>query len=97
MVYEDFDAVISAVKARSVRRVMAVAAAEDPAVISSVIRLKEEGIADSILIGDAARIHELFRDKGQNPGDFHVVNAQDRARASELAVLTAKSGDAILS
>lgn len=95
MEMKNFDQVVSTVKGMSAKRVMAVAAAADAHVIESVLEAKNEGIAQPILVGDAAEIKKIMGTMGLNPSDFDIVDAPGTpGDAAAKAVEVIKSGDA---
>ena len=55
----NFDGLISKVTECS-KKIVAVACAQDDAVLEAVAAAKERGIADAILVGDEAKIREIM-------------------------------------
>jgi phosphate butyryltransferase len=77
---------------------VAVAAAQDDAVIDAVIGVQEEGIADTILVGDGGKIVELLESHGQKPGDFVIVAtaSHDDTGAKVAELVSSGKADIIL-
>ncbi len=73
---------------------VAVAVAEDPAVLEAVRECKQTGIADAILVGDAAKIGEIARERKINISDFEVIHEPDSEAAVKRAVLSVHTGQA---
>ena len=59
------EAILRAAKAGK-KGVVSVAAAHDEEVLRAVRDARHEGIADSLLVGDAARIEEILQSLGEN-------------------------------
>jgi phosphate butyryltransferase len=79
-------------------RKVAVAGAEDPAVLQAVVDAKAQGIADGILIGNPDKIKELAASLNLDLTGLKIEPAKDAAaaasRAADLAVL--KQADVIM-
>jgi len=78
---------------RPSRRV-AVAAGHDPNTIQAAGRAAAAGIAEMILVGDAARIGELCREHGLDQGTFRVVDEAEPVAAGRRAVSMVRAGEA---
>ncbi len=90
---KSFDAILSKVKDLPVKTV-AVACAQDEPVLEAVKRAKEEGIANSILVGDADKIKEIADKIGMNLADYEVIDEKDIVEASLKAVSLVHDGKA---
>ncbi len=73
---------------------MAVAGANDEAVIEAVVRARNEGIAEALLFGDAERILPLLEQHNTNPRDFKVVNTSDDDETTEALAAAVYGGKA---
>ena len=92
--YRDFSEIVEKARASQSRRVLAVAAAEDEHVIEAVLKARQEGIADAILVGDAIKIRDLIRDLDGNPAGFEIAAADSAAGSGQTAVDLVKAGKA---
>lgn len=82
---KSFDELIS--KATSCgRKKMAVAVAQDDAVLSAVKAAHEKGIADAILVGDKAAIEEVAKSMDMDLSPYEIVDIPDVAEAALAAV-----------
>lgn len=73
---------------------IAVAAAEDDAVIEAVVEAKREGLAHSILTGNPERLQAMLEKAGANRADFEIVAAPDPVEAARAAVRVIREGKA---
>ncbi|MGN0974863.1 MAG: phosphate butyryltransferase [Gemmiger sp.] len=89
----NFDDLISRVKACS-KKTLAVAAAEDDAVLEAVNGARKEGIADAILVGDEAKIREIAAGLGIDLTGWRIIDEPDKVQASLTAVKLAHDGEA---
>ncbi|MBG0776149.1 MAG: phosphate butyryltransferase [Desulfovibrionaceae bacterium] len=86
MIYSDFEHLLEQARARTdAERTVAVVAAEDDHTLEAVIQTRDLGFISSVLVGRGPRIEEELKKLGQNPGDFHIVDAA----TPEEAVFTA--------
>jgi len=70
---------------------VAVAAANDSAVIDAVIKARQENIADSILVGNAKAIMQLLEEHGCKPSDFMIIGTNsDEETATKVAEAVAE-------
>lgn len=93
MHYRDFGEVVAACKNKPDRRVMALAAAQDAAVIEGALAAFDAGITKPVFVGDAAKIRELLRGRDRNPADFDLMQAQEGNEA-QAAVELVREGSA---
>jgi len=77
-------------------RTIAVAAAEDRDVLMAVDHAYQEGIADSILIGDKEKIAELMKENDINKDLYEIIDEKDKKMACYKAVQLVKTGQASL-
>ena len=73
---------------------MAVAAAEDEYVLESVKIDKEEGLAESILVGDEKKIRELAKGLNMDLSGYEIINEVEPAKAALKAVKLVHDGKA---
>lgn len=95
MHFNSYEDIVSACRKRAERRVMAIAGAEDAPVIEAALHAWDEGIAEPIFVGNAAKIKELLRRAGRNPSACGVVHAEE-AQEAQRAVELVKDGSANL-
>lgn len=93
MMYKNFDSLIAAVKSHAKRRVMAVAAAEDESVVEAAVTARRESIADSIFVGDPAKIRRILAEMGQDASAFEIVEPKENG-PGKTAVDIVRSGHA---
>ena len=74
------------------KKKLAVAVAQDKAVLEAVKAAKERNIADSILVGDADKINEIGSSLGMNMADYEVIDVKDITEASLTAVKLVHDG-----
>ncbi len=75
-------------------KTIAVAAAEDDNVLEAVKIAKDEGIADSILVGDEKKIKELAKQINMDLSKFKIINEPDTTTAARVAVKLVHDGEA---
>lgn len=88
----NFDDLISQVK-QCGKKTLAVAAAEDDAVLEAVDAAKKQGIADAVLVGDEAKIREIAAELKIDLSDYRIINEPDKVQASLTAVKLAHDGE----
>ena len=76
------------------KKKLAVAVAQDKAVLEAVKAAKERNIADSILVGDAEKIREIGASLEMNMNDYEVIDVKDNTEASLAAVKLVHDGKA---
>ncbi|HEY9053967.1 MAG TPA: phosphate acyltransferase [Rectinemataceae bacterium] len=84
--------ILDRAKGRAAGR-LAIAAAQDEEVLKAASAAAREGIAEPILVGEAARIASMLETLGERPGDFRIVEAPGISAAAEAARLV-DSGEA---
>lgn len=75
-------------------KTLAVAVAQDKAVLEAVKMAKERGIANSILVGDADQINAIGAELGMDMSEYRVVDEKDVVEASLKAVKFVHDGEA---
>lgn len=73
---------------------VAVAVAQDSAVLEAVKAAKERKIADAILVGDEAKIKEIAAELNIDLSDFEIINVEDVTEAALTAVKLVHDGKA---
>jgi phosphate butyryltransferase len=73
---------------------VAVAVAQDRAVIGAIAEARKRGIAESVLVGDELLIHDTAREAGVSLDGFEIVHEPDPIKAVAAAVQTVSSGKA---
>ncbi len=91
--HKSFDAIISKVKECGMKTV-SVSVAQDEAVLEAVKEAKKRGIANAILVGDAAKIKDIAASIDMDLGDFEIIDEPDMIQASLKAVKLAHEGKA---
>ena len=88
---QGFDDVITKVKNYSMKKI-AVAAAQDSAVLEAVREAKAQGIADAVLVGDEAKIREIAAGLDMDLTGYRI-DEPDLVQASLKAVKLARDGE----
>ncbi len=91
--YQNFDEVTAAVKRSSVRRAVAIAAAQDAPVIEAALVAEREGLARPLFTGDGERIRALLEQNGKDPSAYEITDCPAGAEA-QAAVELVKQGRA---
>ena len=87
----NFEDLIAKVKTCGKQK-LAVAAAEDDAVLEAVDAAHKQGIADAILVGDEAAIRKIAAELNIDLSDYESINEPDKVQASLKAVKLAHDG-----
>lgn len=90
---KNFDDLLSKVSQCSKKK-LSVAVAQDKAVLEAVKAAKERGIADSILVGDEAKIKEIAVTLDMDLTGYEIINVEDTVEASITAVKLVHDGKA---
>ena len=88
-----FDELVAKVNDFEVKKV-AVAVAQDSAVLEAVKAAKERKIADAILVGDKDKIKEVADELGMDLAGFEIIHVEDDIEASLTAVKLVHDGKA---
>jgi phosphate butyryltransferase len=88
-----FHKLIAGVKNLPMKK-MAVAAAEDEYVLESIKVAKEQGLADSILVGDEKKIREIAKTLNMDLSPYEIINQPNPADAARVAVKKVHDGEA---
>ena len=90
---QGFDEIIAKVKNCEMKKI-AVAAAQDSAVLEAVREAKTQGIADAVLVGDEAKIREIAASMDMDLSDYRIIDEPDMIQAALKAVKLAHDGEA---
>lgn len=90
---QKFDDIVAKVKGCGMKKV-AIAAAQDSAVLEAVKEAKARGIADAILVGDEPKIREIAAELNMDLDGFEIIHEPDMIQASLTAVKLAHDGKA---
>ena len=88
-----FHKLIAGVKNLPMKKI-SVAAAEDEYVLESIKIAKEQGLADSILVGDEKKIREIAKTLNMDLSQFEIINEPNPAAAALIAVKKVHDGEA---
>ena len=88
---KSFDEIVSKVKECG-KKTVAVAAAQDDAVLEAVKEAKAQGIADAILVGDEKKIRDIAASINLDLEGFEIIDEPDMIQASLKAVKLAHDG-----
>lgn len=75
---------------------IAVAAAQDEAVLSAVEAARREGLASAVLFGDTAAIEAVAKEEGIDLSPYEIVHVPGLAQAAAAAVARVRDGGASL-
>ncbi len=90
---KNFDELLSGLGNYSTKKI-AVAVAQDKAVLEAVKIAKERKIADAILVGDADEIKKIGAELGMNMAEYEIIDEKDITEASLKAVSLVHDGKA---
>ena len=89
----NFDALLDKVKACSTKKI-AVAVAQDGAVLEAIKAAKERNIADAILVGDEEKIREIAASINMDLAGYEIIDVKDTTEAAHTAVKLVHDGQA---
>ena len=90
---KSFDGLLEKISTCSIKKV-AVAVAQDDAVLEAVKAAKERNIAEAILVGDADKINEVAASINMSLDGFEVIDVKDNTEAALTAVKLVSDGKA---
>ena len=90
---KSFDDLLAAVSECPIKKV-AVACAQDDAVLEAVKAAKEKGIADAILVGDEEKIRTIANVMKMDLTGFQIIDVKDTVEAARTAVKLVHDGEA---
>lgn len=76
------------------KKKVAVAVAQDDAVLEAVMAAKERNIADAILVGDKEKIEEIAAGLNMDMSGFEIIDVKDNTEAALTAVKLVHDGKA---
>ncbi len=89
----NFDGLLDKVKSCNIKK-LAVAVAQDDAVLEAVSVAKERNIADAILVGDEDKIKEIAASINMDLSSFEIIDVKDVTEAARTAVKLVHDGKA---
>ena len=92
--FETFEEIIAKLGGTNRARKVAVAAAHDREVLECVVESAGRGLADFVLIGDAAKIESVLPEVGGSPSGFEIVDEPDESEAARMAAEMVADGRA---
>lgn len=90
---KSFDDLLAKVSQCS-KKTVAVACAQDDAVLEAVKAAKEREIADAILVGNEAEIKTIARTLKMHINEYKIINVEDPVEAARTAVKLVHDGEA---
>ncbi len=90
---KNFDDLYAHLKECEMKKI-AVAVAQDDAVLEAVVEAKKRGIADAILVGDADKIKAIATENNINIDGFNIIDVKDTTEAALAAVKLVHDGEA---
>lgn len=83
---KNFDHIIDRMKKNAIKSTMAVVSAADEHTLEAVIKAKNSGVVEPILIGDKKRIQKILLDLGRVKDDFNIIDVKEGILAAQKAV-----------
>ena len=90
---KNFEGLLEQIKSCSKKK-LAVAVAQDDAVLEAVKAAKDKDIADAILVGDADKIKEIAASMDMSLDGFEIIDVKDPTEAALTAVKLVHDGEA---
>ena len=75
---------------------VAVAAADDPNVLASLVEARQQGIVTPYLVGDASAIEAIAAREGFDLSDMTIINETDREQTARKVVSFVREGEAAI-
>lgn len=96
--YCNFSEMMDAIRMKTGKKTVAVAAAHDHEVLECAAEARKKQLADFILIGKAEKIKEILISLDKNPDSWNIIEEPDDAKAAKKAVELAseKKADALM-
>jgi phosphate butyryltransferase len=85
MTITNFDQLLSEATLRGPKRV-AIVGADQRQTLAAITKAHEAGLAESVLIGDTARMRRIVREEGLTLPPAEIITEADTRRAAEIAV-----------
>ena len=92
--FRNFTEIENYVLNNKIKKVVALANAQDEYALSALVYAHKKGIVDAVLIGDVPKIKELLIKFGENPLDYEYISSDDEKKSAELAVSLVKEKQA---
>ncbi len=92
--FRNFTEIENYVLSNKIKKVVALANAQDEYALSALVYAHKKGIVDAVLIGDVHKIKELLIKFGENPLDYEYISSDDEKKSAELAVSLVKEKQA---
>jgi len=92
MAITKLDQMLDALRSKPRKKLIA-AAANDEHTVEAVREAVGAGVVEGILVGDEAKILEICKKDGIDPGIFKVINEPDEGKAASRAVAMVKAGE----
>lgn len=92
--FRNFTEIENYVLSNKIKKVVALANAQDEYALSALVYAHKKGIVDAVLIGDVSKIKELLIKFGENPSDYEYISSDDEKKSAELAVSLVKEKQA---
>lgn len=86
MCLKTLDELFEKVKSGESSKRMAIAVAEDEHTLEAALKVRKEGVADPILIGDEDKIRKIISDMGEDFPEGQIINEEDHDEAAAIAV-----------
>lgn len=90
---KSFKEIQTQIKEEGRKRIIAVAAAEDEPVLRAVVKAKEEGLCDAILVGDEEKIRSIMREQGFS-SSFKIIHEENPKEAALIAASLVREKEA---
>ncbi len=90
---KSFNEILTQIKAEGSKRIIAVAAAEDEPVLRAVVKAKEEGLCDAILVGDQEKINKIMMEEGFL-SSFRIIHEENPKEAAMIAASLVREKEA---
>ncbi len=90
---KSFNEILSRIKVQDEKRIIAVAAAEDEPVLRAVVKAKEAGLCDAILVGDEEKIKKIMEEEGFL-SSFRIIHEENPREAALIAASLVREKEA---
>lgn len=90
---KSFKDIFEAVKSGAARKTVAVAAAEDEEVLKAIVKSRELGLCDAILVGNEKEILRILREMGDD-STFRIIDEKNPVESSKIAAELVRNGEA---
>lgn len=90
---KNFKDIFEAVKSGASRKIVAVAAAEDEEVLKAIVKSRELGLCDAVLVGNEKEILRLLSEMGVD-NTFRIIDEKNPVESSKIAAELVRNGEA---